>query len=86
MDYEHGAGWLLRGTIENPSETMHKTAPLPEEDTDRLLKDAAISNIRYFAGFYSHMPRYSLLHFGPPVLTNSFGMIESLKQTYVIFA
>lgn len=41
MEYEHGAGWVLRGTLENPLETMHKTAPMPNEDIEELLRDVA---------------------------------------------
>jgi hypothetical protein len=41
MEYEHGAGWVLRGTVENPTETMWKTVPVPEDEIEELLMDIA---------------------------------------------
>jgi hypothetical protein len=37
MEYEHGAGWVIQGTLENPTETMWKTVPIPDDEIDRLL-------------------------------------------------
>jgi hypothetical protein len=41
MEYEHGGGWVLRGTLENPTETMWKTVPVPEDEIEKLLVDIA---------------------------------------------
>ena len=41
MEYEHGGGWVLRGTLENPTETMWKTVPIPDDEIDKLLADIA---------------------------------------------
>ena len=39
MEYEHGSGWVLRGTLENPTETMWKTVPVPDDEIDKLLEE-----------------------------------------------
>jgi hypothetical protein len=41
MEYEHGAGWVVRGTLENPTETMWKTVPIPDDEIDKLLVEIA---------------------------------------------
>lgn len=41
VEYEKGVGLLVRGTIENPIELAHKTAPIPEEEIKTLLADIA---------------------------------------------
>jgi len=44
VEYAHGA-MLVRGTIENPVELSHKSAPLPDSEIDRLLEE--ISEIKH---------------------------------------
>ncbi|KAJ9656968.1 hypothetical protein H2201_008330 [Coniosporium apollinis] len=41
VEYAQGGGLLVRGTIENPIELAHKTAPIPEEEIKTLLADIA---------------------------------------------
>jgi hypothetical protein len=41
MEYEHGGGWVIRGTLENPTETMWKTVPIPDDEIDKLLVEIA---------------------------------------------
>ena len=41
MEYEHGGGWLIRGTLENPTETLWKTVPIPDDEIDKLLAEIA---------------------------------------------
>lgn len=44
VEYAHGAT-LVRGTIENPVELSHRSAPLPEAEIDRLLEE--VSEIKH---------------------------------------
>ena len=39
IEYHHGAGVLLKGTIENPIEVADKNAPLPDDEIDKLLEE-----------------------------------------------
>src|SRR5277367_539868 len=41
MEYEHGGGWVIQGTLENPTETMWKTVPIPDDEIDKLLVEIA---------------------------------------------
>lgn len=41
VTYAQGAGFLLRGTIENPIELAHKTAPIPESEIVTLVSEIA---------------------------------------------
>ena len=41
MEYEHGAGWVIQGSLENPTETMWKTVPIPDDEIDKLLVEIA---------------------------------------------
>ena len=38
---EYSTGWHVAGTIDNPAETHDKTAPVPDEEIDKLLEDMA---------------------------------------------
>lgn len=39
VELTHGTGLLLKGTIDNPIEVADRTAPLPDEEIDRLLEE-----------------------------------------------
>ena len=41
MEYEHGGGWIIQGTLENPTETIWKTVPIPDDEIDKLLVEIA---------------------------------------------
>jgi len=41
MEYDHGAGWVIRGTLENPTEIIWKTVPIPDDEIDKLLVEIA---------------------------------------------
>lgn len=37
VQYSHGAGILLKGTVENPIEVADRTAPLPDKEIDEII-------------------------------------------------
>ncbi|KAL8925664.1 MAG: hypothetical protein Q9208_003347 [Pyrenodesmia sp. 3 TL-2023] len=38
---EYSAGWHVAGTVDNPAETLDKTAAIPDDEIDKLLEDMA---------------------------------------------
>ncbi|KAK3935401.1 hypothetical protein QBC46DRAFT_422732 [Diplogelasinospora grovesii] len=38
-DYKHRAGPMLFGTVQNPVERMERTAPMPDDEIDKLIAD-----------------------------------------------
>ncbi|KAB5511627.1 hypothetical protein GE09DRAFT_1269921 [Coniochaeta sp. 2T2.1] len=71
-DYSHVRGPMVVGTSQMPHELYEKTAPLPEEDIERLIAEITESRFFSFAGSCYPIPRYCRWRSIPAALRNCF--------------